>query len=312
MSELTFVPFAEEHVAGAADLLAARHARHRLAEPLLADADPQEAIRGVLAVEGATGLAAVRDGVVVGYVVADVGEHLYFGHHAWIERAGHAAESTEMARDVYAAASGAWFDAGATRHFVLVPALAEDLDPWYRLGFGHMHVEAVRESGGHAGPLPPGVTIRRGGHDDLDDALRIDRFIHEHQRRPPSFGLITLRPEEEARADWAETFDDPSTGYFVVELDGRAVGHSLLYAAPPDLGVPAQAVYLASTAIDPEMRGTGIGVALTEHVLAWAAETGHPTVVTNWRMTNLLAERFWRTRGFRPVFHRLHRVIGVG
>src|SRR4029077_14307584 len=41
VSELESVPFADEHVAGAAKLLAARHARHRAAEPLLADGDPE-------------------------------------------------------------------------------------------------------------------------------------------------------------------------------------------------------------------------------------------------------------------------------
>ena len=96
------------------------------------------------------------------------------------------------------------------------------------------------------------------------------------------------------------------------ELEWRPVGHSLLYAPEPELGVPGDAMYLASTATVPKARGSGIGVAMAEHVLAWAKVTGHPTVVTNWRMSNLLAERFWRSRGFRPVFHRLHRVIGVG
>ncbi|HEV8565321.1 MAG TPA: GNAT family N-acetyltransferase [Actinomycetota bacterium] len=312
MSAPEFRPFGDEHMGEAAVLLASRHARHRAAEPLLADADPEEAIRAMRKQDGVAGTVAVRGGKVVGYVVAEVGEHPYFDHFAWIGRAGHGAADAEVARDLYGAAAERWFEAGATRHFVLVPALSADLDPWYRLGFGHMHVEAIRESGGRPGDLPSGLTIRRGGRDDVDMALRIDRFIHDHQRLPPSFGLITLRPDEEARADWIETLEDPSTGYFVAELNGHTVGHSLLYAPEPDLGVPADAMYLASTATDPEVRGSGIGVALTEHVLAWAEETGHPAVVTNWRMSNLLAERFWRSRGFRPVFHRLHRVIGVG
>lgn len=312
MSALEFRSFTDEHLGEAALLLASRHARHRAAEPLLADADAESAIRGARDQEGAKGTVALRAGKVVGYVVAGLGEHLYFDHFAWIGRAGQAAEDAEIARDLYGAAAGGWVEAGATRHFVLVPALLGDLDPWYRLGFGHMHVEAIRESGGRPGDLPPGVTIRRGGRDDVDVALRIDRFIHDHQRLSPSFGLIALRSDEVARADWTETLEDPSTGYFVAELEGRPVGHSLLYAPEPELGVPAGAMYLASTATDPQVRGSGIGVVLAEHVLAWAEHTGHPTVVTNWRMSNLLAERFWRSRGFRPVFHRLHRVIGVG
>jgi GNAT superfamily N-acetyltransferase len=312
MSALEFRPFADEHVGEAGLLLAARHERHRAAEPLLADADPEEAIRTARMEEGVTGTVALRAGRVVGYVLAELGEHLYFDHYAWIEHACHAAEDPEVARDLYAAAAAGWVEAGATRHFVLVPPLTADLDPWYRLGFGHMHVEAIRESGGRPDDLPPGVTIRRGGRDDVDVALRIDSFIYEHQRRSPSFGLIAQRPEDDVRAEWIETLEDPSTGYFVVERRGQPVGHSLLYAASPGLGVPAGALYLASTATAREVRGTGIGGALADHVLAWAAETGHAVVVTNWRMTNLLAERFWRARGFRPMFHRLHRVIGVG
>jgi len=33
--------------------------------------------------------------------------------------------------------------------------------------------------------------------------------------------------------------------------------------------------------------------------------------VTNWRVTNLLASRFWPARGFRPSYVRLHRAPGV-
>ncbi len=76
--------------------------------------------------------------------------------------------------------------------------------------------------------------------------------------------------------------------------------------------MPTDAVYLASTAIVPAVRGSGVGVALTEHVLNWARDAGYSSVVTNWRMTNLLASRFWPARGFRPVFHRLHRAVGIG
>jgi hypothetical protein len=32
-------------------------------------------------------------------------------------------------------------------------------------------------------------------------------------------------------------------------------------------------------------------------------------MVTDWRVTNLLASRFWQRRGFEPVFLRLYRSI---
>jgi ribosomal protein S18 acetylase RimI-like enzyme len=59
----------------------------------------------------------------------------------------------------------------------------------------------------------------------------------------------------------------------------------------------------------PEARGSGIGVALTEAVLARAREEGYACMITDWRVTNLLASRFWPRRGFRPMFFRLYRSI---
>jgi hypothetical protein len=53
-------------------------------------------------------------------------------------------------------------------------------------------------------------------------------------------------------------------------------------------------------------------VALVAHAFAWAAGHGYPVIRTDWRVTNLLASRFWPARGFRPVYLRLHRAVGIG
>ena len=95
--------------------------------------------------------------------------------------------------------------------------------------------------------------------------------------------------------------------HFVAERDGVVVGHSLLYKRPADLRVPADSIDLANAATFPEERGSGVGRALFAHVITWAHEHGYPTMVTDWRMTNMLASRFWPKRGFRPTFVRLYR-----
>jgi ribosomal protein S18 acetylase RimI-like enzyme len=69
------------------------------------------------------------------------------------------------------------------------------------------------------------------------------------------------------------------------------------------------AVLLTWAVTRPEVRGSGAGVALTEACFAWARERGYETMVTDWRVTNLLASRFWRKRGFRETFLRLYRSI---
>jgi hypothetical protein len=47
-------------------------------------------------------------------------------------------------------------------------------------------------------------------------------------------------------------------------------------------------------------------------VLREAARNGREVVDLDWRMANLEASRFWPARGFRPVLHRLHRVLLSG
>ena len=72
---------------------------------------------------------------------------------------------------------------------------------------------------------------------------------------------------------------------------------------------PANAGFLGFAAVLPEARGLGAGRALGEAVLLWARDAGHPTVVTDWRETNLLSSRAWPSLGFRPTFRRLFRAI---
>jgi GNAT superfamily N-acetyltransferase len=100
----------------------------------------------------------------------------------------------------------------------------------------------------------------------------------------------------------------------VEELDGRIVGGFEL--APTTLspmhvslaGVEG-AVLLAWAVTRPDVRGSGAGVALTDACFAWAREHGYEVMVTDWRVTNLLASRFWPRRGFRETFLRLYRSI---
>src|SRR4029077_5944034 len=96
--------------------------------------------------------------------------------------------------------------------------------------------------------------------------------------------------------------------------DGQVVGN--FYVCPVELSEmharlsrPPGAALLAFAVTEPRLRGSGIGVALTDACFAWARERGYTTMVTDWRVTNLLSSRFWPRRGFRTSFLRLHRLI---
>jgi hypothetical protein len=118
--------FADDHLDGAAGLLAARHRRHRADEPLLAAAYEEPAaarvaIEDLLGQDEADGVAATRGGRLVGYLIG-IRNTDTWGPNVWVEPAGHAAEPAEEVRDLYAAAAaGAGFAwARACRHDAIV------------------------------------------------------------------------------------------------------------------------------------------------------------------------------------------------
>jgi predicted N-acetyltransferase YhbS len=308
MPALEIQPFTDDHVDTAADLLAERHARHRQVEPLLPETvDFREQIAREL--DGGTGVAALRDGEIVGYLVGARRED-QVGPHVWSYIAGHAVRDPELVRDLYAAAAATWVEDGLTRHFVYVPALPELIDPWFRLSFGASAALGTRETADGPAVDAGDVVVRDGTPGDIEAAARLDRAMGESMLPGPSFSYHETGAMEEVVEEWQGTWDDTDTyRHFVAERDGRVVGHVLLYRRPADLRVPRDSIDLAQASTEPDLRGSGIGLALTAHVLDWAHDHGYPTMVTDWRMTNLFASRFWPKRGFRETFLRLYRSI---
>ncbi len=307
MASLEVVPFADEHLDDAAALLAARHARHREAEPLLPElADPLGAVEQEWRTQGASGAFAPGRGYLIAAPIT-------FRGITWM-RAGMAGQAVEgdreAMRDLYAAAAQTWVDEGHRQHAVFLPSHdAELVDAWFRLSFGASAAMAIRETGPVEEPFDGSVAIRQGTPDDFADAARLDLAMSEAMEPAPSFSDVAPQTYEEALAEWREDWDSDNDELFVAERDGRIVGHILLYRRPPDLRVREDSIDLAQGSTEPEARGTGVGRALAEHVLAWADEQGIPAMTTDWRMTNLWASRFWPKRGFRPVFLRLYRHI---
>ena len=308
MAGLEIAPFTDAHLDDAAALLAARHARHREAEPLLPElADPRGAVESEWRAERANGVFASRGAEPVAYLIASpftVGDA-----PAWMRSniAGLAIEGDrEAMRDIYAVAAQRWVDDGLTRHAVYVPTHDGELvDAWFRLSFGASAYMAMRETGPEDA-FDAGVEIRPGTPDDFEDAARLELEMSAAMLPSPSFSEVPLQRHEEVLAEWLEDDFSPFE-LFVAERDGRIVGNILLYRRPPDLRVPENSIDLAQASTEPEARGTGVGRALTEHVIRWAHEHGYPVMTTDWRATNLWASRFWPRRGFRPTLIRLYR-----
>jgi ribosomal protein S18 acetylase RimI-like enzyme len=321
VSRLEIVPFAEDHLEEAGELLADRHRRHRDREPLLPERfeEPDEAAREITRAQSrtdASGATALHDGKVVGYLIGAPRERDIWGDNVWIEAAGHAAREPEDERDLYASAAAAWVESGWTRHFVLVPATERELvDAWFRLGFGEQQAHGVQEVSRGGDPrVPAGFEIRAPREEDVEALIAVDLALPLHQRSSPVFSGISLPSEDEIRSEWHETLAGSEETVLIGLHDGRPV--AVWSFSPSQSSVhyhglmePERAAYLGFASTLPESRGSGIGSALTEATLNAAAEAGFAAMVTDWRVTNLLASRFWPRRGFRPAFLRLYRSI---
>ena len=321
MARLEVVPFADEHLDVAARLLAARHARDRRAEPLLAKrfedpASAREELEREWRSEGASGAAALRDGRLAGYLIGASRESEIWGKNVWVELAGHAVEEPEDVRDLYALAAAGWVEQGRTRHYMLVPMTDPALiDAWFRLGFGQQQAHGIQEVPARARHSPPnGLEIRRPSVDEIGSFFELDLALPRHQRSSPVFSNRPLPTKEEIREEWLDTLSKDEEDVLVAFRDGKPLAVWSVYVGGPTshfrgVAWPDRASYLAYASTLPEARGSGIGVALTEASLARAAERGESAMVTDWRVTNLLASRFWPKRGFRSFFLRLYRSI---
>jgi GNAT superfamily N-acetyltransferase len=306
---MDIVAFADEHVAGAAGVLAERHAAHLVVEPLLPrPTDFREQVEKARV--DATGAAALDGGEVVGYLLGPRSEDS-IGAHIWIASAGHAVRDPEVVRDLYAVAAERWVQDGLTRHFVYVPAMGELVEPWLRLSFGISAAQAAMQTRPAAPTAADGsITVRPSTPEDTPVAAAYDRQLQLHLQRSPSFSGLPAQGDQEVLDEWRADEGNPQFTHFVAERDGRIVGHLLLYRRPEgDLRVPPGSIDLANALTEAGARGSGAGLALTEHAIGWAHEHGYKILITDWRMTNLLASRFWPKRGFRETYLRLYRSI---
>jgi ribosomal protein S18 acetylase RimI-like enzyme len=317
MARLEVHPFSTEFVAAAGRLLARRHRAHRASETLLPARyeDPAAATAevGALAAEDeASGAVAVRGDRVVGFLLGCRRADEIWGPNVWVELAGHAVEDAEVLRDLYAAAASRWFDEGRVRHYALVPASDSALvEAWSRLSFGQQHAYGIREVPDTTWPQG----VRRAEPRDVDALVALTPLLGDHQAEAPVFAHgFPIDDPEELRAEILADLVKEEIGELVAERDGRIVG--AFESAPVEqssvhvgLARPPRAALLGWAATLPDVRGSGAGRALTDGTFAWARERGHETIVTDWRVTNLLSSRFWPARGFRLTFLRLYRHI---
>lgn len=327
----TIVPFGARHLDVAAAVLAAWYRARRADAPALPSRYEDVATardflsERVLGDDGASGVAAVLAGAVVGYLLATVvapepqsADAVYLPARSVRMPAGGAmalADDGETYRAMYAAVAPGWLAAGCTWHDVLVPGVHRAaLWPWFTLGFGMESIRGVRATavevpGAH---LPDDIAVRRAGPDDAETVARLLLANAAHHARSPVFlPLVPEAPDILHRATVEALASGDAGLVWLAERGGRVVSLIAFESLSADgtITTPPASIYLADAYTDPSERGGGVATALLAHCLAWVHDAGFRYCTVSWDTPNLAGSRFWLRHGFHPVSAHLRRLV---
>lgn len=316
----TIETFTADHVAPAAELLAARQRALRATRPELpaayeAPEAHRSALEALLAEPVSHGVMALVDGRPGAFMLGYHRTPEIWARAAWSSIDGSAvdpalgAAGAELLRDAFAAWSEYFVDRGIFRQYAHAPVGTIEEGAWFDTGFGRMQAYAVRDVSDPGGEDPDGVELRRATPDDIDAIEPLQHLIQRQLVGSPAWAISLPEGMATARADWDDELRDPDAHLWVAVEGGRVLALSGVYQATPGPMVPEGAWELGAAMTLPEARGRGLQRALLRAALPEAIAAGATHLVTDWRTASLAAARSWTALGWRPTHHRLHRHI---
>jgi GNAT superfamily N-acetyltransferase len=330
---VSIVPFAAQHLASAADLLAARHQQDRAWAADLAQryADPaatRAVLQNLLVHEGMGGLVALQGSRLVGFLLGapfllaptDVFTMWVRPRAAQIPYDGHATDPSvggTVSSRLYATLAEPWVAHGLVAHYLTSPAHQAARAPWLDLGFGQfaeLGVRATHPPAEQDSRHPCRLEVRRAVAADEEMIQELMTELFRSFAAAPIF-LPFLPETAAARHRYvAELLVDPACPHWLAFRDGHLVGFQI-FVEPTSphwqlapLETPERCVYLHWAYIVPDRRSTGIGATFFAHTMQWAREAGYERCAVHF-ITASRAATFWRGLGFRPISHWLCRSV---
>ena len=317
MPKYSIRPFDEAMFDQGVDLLAECRKKRRVHFPSLQeDLDEPAAAVEILKKKGRGSAIASQDGRLMGFLFADWNEDPIWGNSvtsdldSWVCSPGLGIDT--LAR-LYAEGVSAQMR-GPAEHIIHCPAYdLENLDAWFHLGFGIQQAYAVtRLEDIRATPINiPGLFIRQATRNDEEILAELSPLIATMQAQAPIWAGAPPAYLERLKQGFKELPEDENAIVLIAFIDDRPVGYQALFPMTQNAtnSEMEKSVELAVSAVIPEERGKGIGVALTALAAEYANKAGYSICYTDWRTANPLSSTFWVARGFSPYAYRLARRI---
>jgi GNAT superfamily N-acetyltransferase len=308
------IPFREEHIQDAATLFVDTYRVQRDQTPSLPQRHEQADVIAPMLQRlsaGAPGVAATRDGRLVGYILGTLLES-FRGQRSvyspeWANVLG-SGEQGVVFQHMYAEIARCWAANGCLKHLFTV--LAQDstlLTALHWHGFGLMGVDAVR----HVTPIEARsaqVTLRRADASDVASAMELSDALARYSAESPIFLAYTKTLGEAHHREWLSNADHALWLAFKKKNAVACIGFE---PSNPEaayvISDPATISITRAFTIESE-RASGIGTALLRRGLEWARDAGFERCAVDFEPQNILGTKFWLTH-FQPVCLSLERHI---
>jgi GNAT superfamily N-acetyltransferase len=196
---------------------------------------------------------------------------------------------------------------GVLRYYLVHAALPRLSEALSNLGFGRNGVYGIQPIAPRRGS--PAVAVRPAGAGDLDTVARLALVEIQHRSAPPMFNPA----RDPSLADLAAehgALREAGAVHFLAALGGRDVGLlTVELTSPVPRLCPHGQPYIGPTATVPGARGQGVGRALVDAALTWAADHGYRWISVDFETANPLSRPFWLGAGFRPAGYGILRLI---
>lgn len=309
-------PLETKHIEEAATLVALRYQAERTHNQLLpAQFEQAEVITSRLQeqVGKVPGVAAIRDNRLVGFLLGLRAPIFGRIRGVFSPDWGHAADSSDpynIYRAMYAELSQAWLVNGCFAHAIQVYTHEHDAsNAWFSLGFGMRGMDALRDLSPIRGVSHLEIEIRQVRPEDFEILMPLVLDLCKHLAAAPIFLPLTdtLGQRRTSHKEWLE---NSNNALWLAFQNGAAVGY--IRAQPSthyNLAIADDTTVSITGAFTcPEVRGSGVGAMLLNHVLKWARSQGCQKCAVDCETANIPGHAFWR-KHFQPICYALVRSI---
>jgi len=303
------VPLTPVHVDASVRVLAAARDSLLRIEPVLGEGLPDPSVsREIIAatVDSGPAFLALREGDGVGFLAGTVRSHggSRLAHTRLHQHAVDASDRRDIVRRLYEAMARRVTAIGCFRHQIDV-AVADALavQTWFELGFAVDQIKGVRACDA-VGFTGADVKVRSAGPGDLDKLIALAVDLARFHASPPMLAPVFLDALAISR-DMEEALQKEDAT-ILVAVDGDV--NLGMMQVHPDGSMPRVAT-IGMAMVANGQRSRGVGSAILAEVLEWARNLGYQHCAVGWTSANPLSDRFWRSRGFKPVRYSLARQI---